>query len=134
MKQKKEKKSGKKVLKINKNNDIISTIEVFQHFEKKYDIVTTTLEKGIQYETEDMKITQTFTKTILHTNINKMVKKLEKQDKITIMIIDNVKSNKKNDKIIDEKINKLKELKNVRIKRIKQKNTYKTLAAIIKGD
>ena len=134
MKQKKEKKSGKKVLKINKNNDITSTIEVFQHFEKKYDIVTTTLEKGIQYETEDMKITQTFTKTILHTNINKMVKKLEKQDKITIMIIDNVRSNKKNDKIIDEKINKLKELKNVRIKRIKQKNTYKTLATIIKGD
>ena len=133
MKKKKEKKSGKKLLKINKNNDITSTIELFQHFENKYEIITATLENGIQYETGDMKITQTFTKTILHTNINKMIKKLKKHDKITIMVIENMKRNKTNDKIIDEKIKKLKELKNVRIKRIKQKNTYKTLAAIIEG-
>ena len=83
----KQKYKNKKLLKINEKNDIDSIIEIFQRFGKKYNVITTTLDPNIQYQTKETKITQTYTKTIQNTNINKMIKRLKAQGKITLIII-----------------------------------------------
>lgn len=120
---------SRKTLKVNEKNDIDSIIELFQRFGKKYNIITTTLDPNIQYETKDTKITQTYTKTILKTDINQMIKKLEKQGKITLIIIEDKKTI--NNTNIEHKIKKLNKLKNVNVKQIKEKDTFKTLDRII---
>ncbi|RAP44938.1 MAG: hypothetical protein BZ135_07210 [Methanosphaera sp. rholeuAM6] len=125
------KKYKKKItLKVNENNDIDSIIELFQRFGKKYNIITTTLPHNIQYETKNIKITQTYTTTIEKTELNKMITKLQKEDKIALIIIDNQK--KKNNTLVNDKIKKLKSLENVKIRKIKEKDTFKTLDNIIK--
>lgn len=119
---------NRKTLKVNKKNDIDSIIEIFQRFGKKYHIITTTLQPNIQYQTEDLKITQTYTTTILEKNITTMIKQLKKHDKIMLLIIDNMdKENKK----VNEKIRRINMMKNVKTKKIKEKDTFKTLDEII---
>ena len=83
MKKYKNKYEKTKTLKVNENNDIDSIIEIFQRFGNKYNIITTTLDPDIQYQTKNIKITQTYTSTISKTDLNKMIEKLKKQGKIT---------------------------------------------------
>lgn len=130
MKKNKHKYKRKTTLKVNENNDIDSIIELFQRFGKKYNIITTTLPPNIQYETKNIKITQTYTTTIAKTKLKEMIKKLKNKDKIALIIIDNQK--KKNNPQVNDKIKKLESLENVKIKKIKEKDTFKTLDMLIK--
>lgn len=118
----------KKILKINEENDIESIIETFQQFEKKYDIITTKLDKNIQYQVNNMKITQTYTSTINNTNINKMTDMLKNKGRITLIIINNTKKKNKEE---FEKIRHLKELDNVNVKFINKNQIFKTLEKVI---
>ena len=127
----KQKYENRQTLKINEKNDIDSIIEIYQRFGKQYNIITATLEPDIQYQTKNLKITQTYTTTIIKTDIDKMIKKLEKQGRITLIIIDDLKNEKKNNDL-NYKIKKLRGLNNVKIKRIRKKDTFKTLDKIIK--
>jgi hypothetical protein len=131
LKKNKKKYKCKKTLKINENNNIDSIIEIFQRFGNKYNIVTTTLNPNIQYQIKNMKITQTYTTTILNTDIEKMIKKIENEGKITLIIIKDVENNNKT-KEINRKIKELNKLENVNTKVIRQKDTFKTLDKIIK--
>ena len=118
-------------MKVNENNDIDSIIEIFQRFGNKYNVITTTLDPNIQYQTDKLKITQTHTSTISKTNLNKMIKKLKKQSPIILIIIEDLKKGDEN-KELNKKIKILNDLENVTIKRIKQKDTFKLLDQIIK--
>ena len=131
MKKYKNKYEKSKTLKVNENNDIDSIIEIFQRFGNKYNIITTTLDPDIQYQTKNIKITQTYTSTISKTDINKMIEKLKKQGKITLIIIEDLKENQKN-KDLKKKIKVLNDLDNVTAKRIQQKDTFKILDKLIK--
>lgn len=131
MKKYKNKYEKTKTLKVNENNDIDSIIEIFQRFGNKYNIITTTLDPDIQYQTKNIKITQTYTSTISKTDINKMIEKLKKQGKITLIIIEDMKENQKN-KDLKKKIKVLNDLDNVTAKRIQQKDTFKILDKLIK--
>ncbi len=126
----KQKYVTRKTLKVNEKNDIDSIIEIFQKFGKKYHVITTTLEPDIQYQTKNTKITQTYTKTILQENMNSMIKKLKNKGKITLIIIDNLNHENKE---VNKKIHKLNKLKNVKTKKIQEKDTFKTLDEIISG-
>ena len=127
----KQKYKNKKLLKVNEKNDIDSIIEIFQRFRKKYNVITTTLDPNIQYQTKETKITQTYTKTIQNTNINKMIKRLKAQGKITLIIIDNMKKN--NNEQITSKIKKINSLENVKTKKIKENDIFKTLDLVFEG-
>ena len=131
MKKYKNKYEKSKTLKVNENNDIDSIIEIFQRFGNKYNVITTTLDPDIQYQTKNIKITQTYTSTISKTDINKMIKKLKKQGKITLIIIEDMKENQKN-KDLKKKIKVLNDLDNVTTKKIQQKDTFKILDKLIK--
>ena len=131
MKKYKNKYEKSKTLKVNENNDIDSIIEIFQRFGNKYNVITTTLDPDIQYQTKNIKITQTYTSTISKTDINKMIEKLKKQGKITLIIIEDLKENQKN-KDLKKKIKVLNDLDNVTAKRIQQKDTFKILDKLIK--
>ena len=131
MKNYKRKYDKRKTLKVNENNDIDSIIEIFQRFGNKYNVITTTLDPNIQYQTDKLKITQTHTSTISKTNLNKMIKKLKKQSPIILIIIEDLKKGDEN-KELNKKIKILNDLENVTIKRIKQKDTFKLLDQIIK--
>lgn len=131
MKKYKNKYEKTKTLKVNENNDIDSIIEIFQRFGNKYNVITTTLDPDIQYQTKNIKITQTYTSTISKTNLNKMIEKLKKQGKITLIIIEDMKENQKN-KDLKKKIKVLNDLDNVTAKRIQQKDTFKILDKLIK--
>ncbi len=126
-----KKNKRRKTLKVNENNDIDSIIEIFQRFGNKYNVITTTLDKNIQYQTKNLKITQTHTSTISKTDIKKMIKKLKNEERITLIIIDDMKAKDKEHEI-NKKIRKLNKMKNVTAKRIKQKDTFKTLDKLIK--
>ena len=102
----KQKYKNRQTLKINEKNDIDSIIEIYQRFGRQYNIITATLEPDIQYQTKNLKITQTYTTTIIKTDIDKMIKKLEKQGRITLIIIDDLKNEKKNN-YLNYKIKKL---------------------------
>lgn len=131
MKKYKNKYEKSKTLKVNENNDIDSIIEIFQRFGNKYNVITTTLDPDIQYQTKNIKITQTYTSTISKTDINKMIEKLKKQGKITLIIIEDMKENQKN-KDLKKKIKVLNDLDNVTTKKIQQKDTFKILDKLIK--
>ena len=131
MKKYKNKYEKTKTLKFNENNDIDSIIEIFQRFGNKYNVITTTLDPDIQYQTKNIKITQTYTSTISKTDLNKMIEKLKKQGKITLIIIEDMKENQKN-KDLKKKIKVLNDLDNVTAKRIQQKDTFKILDKLIK--
>lgn len=118
---------NKKTLKINEKNDIESIIEVFQQFEKKYNIITTKLDENIQYQVNDMKITQTYTSTIRDNSSKRMTRLLKDKGRITLIIIQNTKE----DKDESEKIRQLKKLKNVDIKFINENQIIKTLEEVI---
>ena len=60
-----------------------------------------------------------------------MIKKLKKQGKITLIIIEDMKENQKN-KDLKKKIKVLNDLDNVTAKRIQQKDTFKILDKLIK--
>ena len=124
-------KNGKrKTLKVNENNDIDSIIEIFQKFGNTYNVFTTTLEPNIQYQTRDIKITQTYTKTVLESNLKKMISRLKRQKKMTLIIIDDLNEEEERKKA-ENKIKKLEELENVKIFKIKEKDTFNTLKRII---
>lgn len=131
MKNYKKKYEKRKTLKVNENNDIDSIIEIFQRFGNKYNVITTTLDSNIQYQTDKLKITQTHTSTISKTDLNKMIKKLKNQGSIILIIIEDTKKSDKNNEL-NKKIKTLNNLENVRIKRIKQKDTFKLLDRLIK--
>ena len=131
MKKYKNKYEKSKTLKVNENNDIDSIIEIFQRFGNKYNVITTTLDPDIQYQTKNIKITQTYTSTISKTDLNKMIEKLKKQGKITLIIIEDMNENQKN-KDLKKKIKVLNDLDNVTAKRIQQKDTFKILDKLIK--
>ncbi len=124
----------RKTLKVNRKNDISSIIEVFQHFGSKYNVIATTLDDGIQYQTRNTKITQTYTTTLLDENINDISRKLKDKGKITIIIIDNtskISKNKKNK--INNTITDINNIEDVTARIIKQKDTFKALDDIIRG-
>ena len=131
MKNYKNKYEKTKSLKVNENNDIDSIIEIFKRFGNKYNVITTTLDPDIQYQTKNIKITQTYTSTISKINLNKMIRKLKKQGKITLIIIEDLKENSENDNL-KKKIKVLNDLENVTTKRIRQKDTFKVLDKLIK--
>ena len=62
--------------------------------------------------------------------MNSMIKKLKNKGKITLIIIDNLNHENKE---VNKKIHKLNNLKNVKTKRIQEKDTFKTLDEIISG-
>ena len=131
MKNYKKKYEKRKTLKVNENNDIDSIIEIFQRFGNKYNVITTTLDSNIQYQTDKLKITQTHTSTISKTDLNKMIKKLKNQGPIILIIIEDTKKSNEN-KELNKKIKTLNNLENVSIKRIKQKDTFRLLDKLIK--
>lgn len=120
------------ILKINKENDIDSIIEIFQQFEKKYEIILTQLDKNIQYQVKDTKITQTYKTTILEEKTDDIKNKLEDNGKITLLIIDNLKDKKKNNKV-NEKIKKIEELKNIKTKIVNKNQVFNILCEVIEG-
>ncbi len=124
----------RKTLKVNKDNDISSIIEVFQYFGSKYNVIATDLDEGIQYETRNTKITQTYTTTLLDEDIDDITKKLKNKGRITIIIIDNTKkiTNSKKNKI-NSTILDMNRLDKVTTRITKQKDTFKTLDDIIRG-
>jgi len=123
---------NRKILKINKKNDIESIIENFQQYEKKYEIKISKLEDGIQYEVKNMKIAQTYKSTILKTDINDLTKKLKNKGRITVVIIDNIKDKNKN-QVINNKIKEINCLKNVNTKIVNEDERYDILESIIEG-
>jgi len=131
MKNYEKKYEKRKTLKVNENNDIDSIIEIFQRFGSKYNVITTTLDPNIQYQTNNLKITQTHTSTISKTDLKKMIKKLEKQGPITLIIIEDLKKSNEN-KDLNKKIKILNNLENVTTKRIQQKDAFKLLDKLIK--
>ncbi|RAP53170.1 MAG: hypothetical protein BZ137_07505 [Methanosphaera sp. rholeuAM130] len=126
------KRKNKKTLKINRNNDIESIIETFQQYEKKYEIVMANLDDGIQYEFEDMKITQTYKSTILEMSIGDLIKKLKNSGSITILITDNIRDKKKN-KVINEKIREINTMPNVKTMIVSKNRRYDVLESIMEG-
>ncbi|MDO5826023.1 MAG: hypothetical protein Q4Q22_06555 [Methanosphaera sp.] len=126
------KRKNKKTLKINRNNDIESIIETFQQYEKKYEIVMANLDDGIQYEFEDMKITQTYKSTILEMSIGNLIKKLKNSGSITILITDNIRDKKKN-KVINEKIREINTMPNVKTMIVSKNRRYDVLESIMEG-
>ncbi|RAP49882.1 MAG: hypothetical protein BZ133_06785 [Methanosphaera sp. SHI613] len=126
------KKRNKKILKINRDNSIESIIENFQQYEKKYEIKISKLDEGIQYEVKNMKIAQTYKSTILETDMNDLTKKLKNKGRITLVIIDNINDKKKN-RIINEKIQEMIKLKNVKTRIVSENKRYDILESIIEG-
>ena len=126
------KRKNKKTLQINRNNDIESIIETFQQYEKKYEIVMANLDDGIQYEFEDMKITQTYKSTILEMSIGDLIKKLKNSGSITILITDNIRDKKKN-KVINEKIREINTMSNVKTMIVSKNRRYDVLESIMEG-
>jgi hypothetical protein len=126
------KKRNKKILKINRDNSIESIIENFQQYEKKYEIKISKLDEGIQYEVKNMKIAQTYKSTILETDMNDLTKKLKNKGRITLVIIDNINDKKKN-RIINEKIQEMIKLKNVKTRVVSENKRYDILESIIEG-
>ena len=126
------KKRNKKILKINRDNSIESIIENFQQYEKKYEIKISKLDEGIQYEVKNMKIAQTYKSTILETDMNDLTKKLKNKGRITLVIIDNINDKKKN-RIINEKIQEMIKLKNVKTRIVSENKRYDILENIIEG-
>lgn len=126
------KKRNKKILKINRDNSIESIIENFQQYEKKYEIKISKLDEGIQYEVKNMKIAQTYKSTILETDKNDLTKKLKNKGRITLVIIDNINDKKKN-RIINEKIQEMIKLKNVKTRIVSENKRYDILESIIEG-
>ncbi len=125
------KKYGKTVLKVNEKNDIDSIIEIFQRFGSEYEVILTKLDENIQYQTKNTKITQSHTSTISQTDTTIMIKKLEKQGKITLIIIEDLEKRNEGTEV-DKKINALNKLENVSMKIIKKKDTFKVLDKLIK--
>lgn len=125
------KNGNKKVIRINKNNNIYSNIEFFIKFGKKYDVYATKLEDNIQYETNKIKITQTYESSILNNDINEITRLLKNKGKISLIIINNLKKNEKEENKIKYKIKEISKLKNIKIFRIEQKNIFKTVDKII---
>lgn len=123
---------NKKILKINRENDIESIIENFQQYEKKYNIKICKLDKGIQYEVKNMKITQTYKSTILETDLNNLTKKLKNKGRLSIVIIDNIRDKEKNN-IINKKIDMINSLENVNTQIVNENNRYDILETIIEG-
>ena len=121
----------KNTLKVNEKNDIDSIIEIFQRFGSKYEVVLTQLEENIQYQTKNTKITQSHTSTISQTDTQEMIKKLETQGKITLIIIEDMEKRNKN-RDVKKKINVLNNLENVTTKIIKKKDTFNVLDKLIK--
>ena len=126
------KKRKKKILKINRDNSIESIIENFQQYEKKNEIKISKLDEGIQYEVKNMKIAQTYKSTILETDMNDLTKKLKNKGRITLVIIDNINDKKKN-RIINEKIQEMIKLKNVKTRIVSENKRYDILESIIEG-
>jgi hypothetical protein len=126
------KKRNKKIMKINRDNSIESIIENFQQYEKKYEIKISKLDEGIQYEVKNMKIAQTYKSTILETDMNDLTKKLKNKGRITLVIIDNINDKKKN-RIINEKIQEMIKLKNVKTRVVSENKRYDILESIIEG-
>jgi hypothetical protein len=126
------KKRNKKILKINRDNSIESIIENFQQYEKKYEIKISKLDEGIQYEVKNMKIAQSYKSTILETDMNDLTKKLKNKGRITLVIIDNINDKKKN-RIINEKIQEMIKLKNVKTRIVSENKRYDILESIIEG-
>lgn len=120
-------------LKINETVDIDAKIEIQQRLGRKYDIKITQLEKQIQYQIRKLKITQTYQKTILKQDTTKILDKLGKSGKITLIIIKNSINNDEKQKL-QEKISKIDKLPNTKTITTKQKNIYKTLDKIIEAE
>ncbi|MBE6494771.1 MAG: hypothetical protein E7Z84_09255 [Methanosphaera stadtmanae] len=122
----------KKSIKINENNNIESIIEMFQQLGSKYNVDISKLEKGIQYQTNDMKITQTYKTTLFETKKEDIIEKLKDKGKITIIVIDNLKKkNKKMEKKIDENIKIINDMENVKTQVIKEEEIFKTIHSLI---
>ena len=126
-------KKHKPQLKINETVDIDAKIEIQQQLGRKYDIKITQLEKQIQYQIKKLKITQTYQKTILKQDTVKILDKLGKSGKITLIIIKNKLNNNEKQKL-REKIGKINKLPNTNTITTKQKNIYKTLDKIIEAE
>ena len=60
-----------------------------------------------------------------------MIKRLKAQGKITLIIIDNMKKN--NNEQITSKIKKINSLENVKTKKIKENDIFKTLDLVFEG-
>lgn len=127
---KNSKKYEKTTLKVNEKNDIDSIIEIFQRFGRDYEVKITKLDDNIQYQTKNTKITQSHTSTISQTDTEKMIKKLKKQGKITLIIIEDMERNNHGE--VNKKINILNNLENVTTKIIKKKDTFNALDKLIK--
>ena len=122
----------KKSIKINENNNIEYIIEMFQQLGSKYNVDICKLEKDIQYQTNDMKITQTYKTTLIETKKEDIIEKLKDKGKITILIIDNLKKkNKTMENKIDENIKTINDMKNVKTQVIKEEEIFKTINLII---
>ncbi len=127
----KMKKYEKTELKVNEKNDIDSIIEIFQRFGNEYEVILTKLDENIQYQIRNTKITQSRTSTISQIDTDKMIKKLEKQGKINLIVIEDLeKRNKMHE--VKKKINVLNGLENVTAKIIRKKDTFKVLDKLIR--
>lgn len=127
----KMKKYEKTELKVNEKNDIDSIIEIFQRFGNEYEVILTKLDENIQYQIRNTKITQSRTSTISQIDTDKMIKKLEKQGKINLIVIEDLeKRNKMHE--VKKKINVLNGLENVTAKIILKKDTFKILDKLIR--
>lgn len=125
------KKYEKTELKVNEKNDIDSIIEIFQRFGNEYEVILTKLDENIQYQIRNTKITQSRTSTISQIDTDKMIKKLEKQGKINLIVIEDLeKRNKMHE--VKKKINVLNGLENVTAKIIRKKDTFKVLDKLIR--
>lgn len=125
------KKYEKTELKVNEKNDIDSIIEIFQRFGNEYEVILTKLDENIQYQIRNTKITQSRTSTISQIDTDKMIKKLEKQGKINLIVIEDLeKRNKMHE--VKKKINVLNGLENVTAKIILKKDTFKILDKLIR--
>lgn len=125
------KKYEKTELKVNEKNDIDSIIEIFQRFGNEYEVILTKLDENIQYQIRNTKITQSRTSTISQIDTDKMIKKLEKQGKINLIVIEDLeKRNKMHE--VKKKINVLNGLENVTAKIIRKKDTFKILDKLIR--
>lgn len=125
------KKYEKTELKVNEKNDIDSIIEIFQRFGNEYEVILTKLDENIQYQIRNTKITQSRTSTISQIDTDKMIKKLEKQGKINLIVIEDLeKRNKMHE--VKKKINVLNSLENVTAKIIRKKDTFKILDKLIR--
>lgn len=125
------KKYEKTELKVNEKNDIDSIIEIFQRFGNEYEVILTKLDENIQYQIRNTKITQSRTSTISQIDTDKMIKKLEKQGKINLIVIEDLEKRNKM-KEVKKKINVLNGLENVTAKIIRKKDTFKVLDKLIR--